>query len=259
MQTQTPAPTLQDKLRDPIWQSTTGLLALLLTVVSIWLAWTALNTKALNVEVISQTPLLTVQDEAAGRLQIAFDGKPVEDVTLSVIKVTNSGNAPILDTDFQRPLTLSFGETAEVLSAEVVEMIPPNIGASVKVVSNTAELNPILLNSGNTVTMKILLTRYNNNVTADARIVGVSQLYFQAKKHNFFIQIIVGFIVTAPFAFITYRVSNHLLKPYQSQSLWKSFILEVIIPTSIMAIVLLITYPLVRKIGTIILQSLPIS
>lgn len=138
-------------------------------------------------------------------------------------------------------------------------MGPPNIGASVKVVSNTAELQPVLLNSGDAVTMKILLTRYNNDVTADARIVGVSQLYFQAKQHNFFIQIVVALVVTSPFAFIINRISNHFLKRYTNQSFWKGVFIELIIPMTIMGTSLSILYPLMNKIWQIILQILPIS
>lgn len=207
------SPALQNKLRDPIWQFVIGILALALTFVG---TWRALNTKALSVEVVSETPLLTVQDEAAGRLQIAFEGKPVQDVILSIIKVSNTGDVPILVTDFQRPLTLSFGQNAEVLSAEVVEMTPPNIGASAKAVSNIVELSPVLLNSGDTATLKILLTKYENNVTVDARIVGVGQVVLNTIKSPTMWHYLIYFIGVIGLAIVTLFNVVRMLEYFRS-------------------------------------------
>jgi hypothetical protein len=41
--------------------------------------------KALSYDITSLTPLLSVKDEIKGKLEIYFDGKPVQDVRLVVL------------------------------------------------------------------------------------------------------------------------------------------------------------------------------
>lgn len=153
------------------WQGLGVLIAVLLTVGGLW--WQQ-SRKELSYEVVSQTSLVSLEDPAAQQLQVLFNGKPVADPTLIVLRVQNTGNVSIPKADYEQPLTFRFGEDVEVLTAEITTMTPPNLGASVNHSSNSITLSPLLLNSRDELRLKVLVTGANVNVDADARIIGVT-------------------------------------------------------------------------------------
>jgi hypothetical protein len=163
------------------WQGIGVLVAVLLFFGSLW--WTR-SIKAVSYEVVSQTPLVSLQDSAARQLQVLYNGQPVADVSLIVLRVQNTGNEPIPTVDYEKPITFQFGEGAQVLSAEITEMTPPNLGASVRLTPNSVELAPTLLNSEDTLLVKALISGSAIKVTADARIVGVRELLVRQVDPN---------------------------------------------------------------------------
>lgn len=183
---------MREKLRDPIWQFVGIIVGMAVAFLIFWLQQ---SRKELSYEIVSQTPLVSVQDEARSRLQISFDGKPVEDVTLIVLRLQNSGNVPITPADYIRPVTFNFGQSAAILSAEVTESVPSNIGASIKTVSDTVELAPVLMNGDDSMTLKVLLTRGDGTVSADARIVGVNQLLVRKTSTSSLAFYIISFFI----------------------------------------------------------------
>ena len=169
-------------LRDPFWQFIGAVLALIAIAVSVVLYLLQRKRKVLAYEIVSRTPLLSVKEEVKGRVQITFDGQPVSDATMVILKLLNSGNVPILPFDFLRPVNIGFGKDAQILSAEIIETNPDNIEASVEVGAQTLTLVPVLLNGGDSVTLKVLLTRFEGDVDVNGRIVGVKQI--QSVKEN---------------------------------------------------------------------------
>jgi len=163
-------------LRDQVWEFVGGVfLGLVAIVVSIFLWWTQRRRKALSYEIISRTSLLSIEDEIKGKLEIFFDGKPVQDVHLIVFKIVNSGNVPIVSTDYERPVSLTFGENPQILSAEVSETNPDNLRASVDIEATRVVLGRVLLNSGDSITLKFLVSQLGE-VSVDGRIVGVKEM-----------------------------------------------------------------------------------
>ena len=165
-----------DILRDPLWQFAGAILAVLAIAISIVLYRLQRQSKELIYEIVSSTPLLGIQEEVDKKLQILFDGTPVEDVHLVELSLMNSGNTPILVTDYERPISLSFAEETQVLTAEIVETNPESLHASAKVEGKIIAFEPVLLNQGDLIKTKMLLSKFDGQGAVDGRIVGVRDI-----------------------------------------------------------------------------------
>ena len=162
-------------LRDEVWQFIGAFFGLVAIIVTIVLYRTQRRRKALSYEIISRTPLLSIGDEIKGKLQILFDGKPVQDIHLIVLKIINSGNVPIVSTNYERPVNLSFGENSWILTAEVSETDPEDLRATVNIENAKVALEPVLLNGGDSITLKLLVSQLGE-INVDGRIVGVKDI-----------------------------------------------------------------------------------
>lgn len=125
--------------------------------------------KALTCDIVS-TPVFSFHQEMPGRIRVLFDDRPVNDVGLVIVKFTNSGSQTISTEDFQGCLSCCFTGSSEIISAEVQETLPPNLPVALEVDNGTTGANappsvkipPLLLNSGDFVALKILVTDFAN-------------------------------------------------------------------------------------------------
>ncbi len=187
-------------LRDPLWQFivtvSLAVLAILATVVvTVVVYLRQRQRKALEYQIVAVSPLVSVADEVKGKLQILFEGSPIQNAHLIVVKFVNTGNTPITESDFVAPLSLVFREDhlqtsdiggkqsnifiigrAKVLSAEVIETKPPNSQVSITAKDAAVIVRPSLLNPQDSITIKVLVTELEDMISVDARIVGVKQL-----------------------------------------------------------------------------------
>jgi hypothetical protein len=132
--------------------------------------------KSLAYEILANTSLISIRDEIKDELQILFRGKPAESLHLILVKIINNGNVPIVPTDHIRPLSLSLGGMAEIHAVEVIESHPEKLEASVQVNENEIVLEPLLLNNGDWITLKVLATGLTDTPHVSARIIGVQSV-----------------------------------------------------------------------------------
>jgi uncharacterized protein YjeT (DUF2065 family) len=132
--------------------------------------------KSLSYQIVSNTPLLSVEEEIKKDLVIRYRGKEVQKVDLVVVRIVNTGNLPIAAKDFDRPITLDLGEGAQILTAEISERKPDELQPSINVEQSKIKLEPILLNQGDAITFKMLVTGSTNKIKFDFRIVGVEKI-----------------------------------------------------------------------------------
>ena len=78
-----------DLLRDPLWQFVGVVLEIGASVVIYRLQ--KLN-KRLAYEIISRTTLLTVREELENKVQVLYDGSPVQSLTVFLVRVWNAGS-----------------------------------------------------------------------------------------------------------------------------------------------------------------------
>lgn len=144
--------TIIQALRDPLWTFVTvavGIITLIVIVIQ-------RHRKALSYEVLSRTPLLTREEEVAGKLQVLYDGEPVRGGALDRSRNRHTGNVPILPGEYVHPVALYFGRDAQVLSAEVLGTEPRDLEALLHMDGPRITLTPCLLNGGDVLVLKTM-------------------------------------------------------------------------------------------------------
>ena len=175
--------------RDPVWQFVGAILAIIAIVISIAIYYAQRKRKKLTYEIISKTSILSLAEEIEGKLKIIFEGEQVNQVHLLVIRLTNTGNTPITSKDYEREIKLLFGDTSKILTADVSETIPENLGATITKTEQEIILKPVLLNSGDAVTIKALISQFDGSVSIDGRVVGIKSI--EKRKDNSALSIIL--------------------------------------------------------------------
>lgn len=178
-------------LRDPLWQFVGIILTLIAIFVSILVYLKQRNRKELSYEIISRTSLLSREEEIGGALQVQYNGQPVKKVQLVEINFENTGNTPILVNEYERPISLDFGETSKVLTAEISKKFPENLSASLSIKDKNVIIDPLLLNSKESLTLKMLISN-GSKVSIDCRIVGISSIKEATESRNFLIPMFIG-------------------------------------------------------------------
>lgn len=167
--------TMHDTLRDPMWQFVGALAAIAALVVAIVAFIMQRRRKQLSYEIISNASVLTREESIAGKLEILFEQKPVKDVQLIEVKLVNSGSLPITAADYEQPVVLLLGD-ARVLAYEVTKTTPKTLKASFTLRDEGLSLTPLLLNTGDSVSIRLLVAGYDSAISVDGRIVGVSTI-----------------------------------------------------------------------------------
>ena len=160
-------------LRDPVWQFVLGSTAIFVTVIIFFFQQPR---KEISYEIIQQTPLFSVNEQVGGKIQVLFNGNPVEDVYLLVVKVYNSGNIPTVRTDFDEPMTIQLQKDTEIISTEVLQEEVSDIKADITFKENTITILPTLINSNESIKIKAIINRFRQGITINARIIGVGQI-----------------------------------------------------------------------------------
>jgi hypothetical protein len=163
-------------LRDPLWQFVGVVVALGAIAISIILYMKSRSRKSLAYSIVSITRLLSVKTEIKKDLQMFYKGKPIEQVHLVLVKIVNNGNLPVTANDFERPFSLQFKKNTQILNAEVANANPSSLQPSIKVEEQKIIVDPILLNSSDSVTLKLLVSKLTCDFDVDARVVGVREI-----------------------------------------------------------------------------------
>jgi hypothetical protein len=166
-----------DFLRDSIWQSIGALLAIIAIILTVIIYFLQKSKKALSYEILSETALLSVSKKVKDRIEILFEGEAVREVHLILIQISNTGNIPILPSDFLNNIKLSFNDDAKILSAEISDKNPQFTDAAISVVSQKELMvSPSLWNGGDTITVKLLVSEFNGDVKLSGRIIGIQDI-----------------------------------------------------------------------------------
>jgi hypothetical protein len=137
--------------------------------------------KRLRVEILSNSPLVSVNTAMAKEMQILYKGKPVQALSLILLKFANVGNEPIKESDYSEPIRILMSQSAGVGEVSVQESRPDGIRLIPTVIaSNEVELARVLFNPGDQAVLKILALNNDSTLKITARIVGISTLDIQS-------------------------------------------------------------------------------
>jgi len=70
--------------------------------------------RSLCYRVISETPLLRIEDEIKSDIKISYRNEKITDLHSLLVEISNNGNEPILKNDFKKPLTFEFNREAKI-------------------------------------------------------------------------------------------------------------------------------------------------
>ena len=168
------------KLRENIWQLIGAILAIIAIFATYDVFIRSKPNKELQIVVESTIPLIDVKPEAASDIQVLYKGQQIDNLVLLQLRVENSGNQPITESDYSRNILFSFPEDSEIVDVAIASSIPPNLDAIINTLTgNEAELKPILLNSEDSFIVRFILVTPDSNldeVNVDGRIVGVKNI-----------------------------------------------------------------------------------
>jgi len=162
-----------DLFRDPVWQFVGVVLGIGASVAIYRLQ--KLN-KRLYYEIISRTTLLTVREELENKVQVLYEGSPVQSLTVFLVRVWNAGSEPIKSSDFERPLSFAAVEPAQILTVVTTAVLPESLTPELFFEAHSLTVAPMLLNPGDSLTLKVLVKNASASLKPDARIVGVTRI-----------------------------------------------------------------------------------
>jgi hypothetical protein len=133
--------------------------------------------KAFAFKILIDTPLISHQEAAEGKVQIMFKGKEVKNVRLIEVELRSSGEKEITANDFDYPITLRFPDDAEVLEASVSEHFPAAFIPEIEINPTFVTLKPKVMNRGDRLKIKVLVTiQEDQKVKVQGHISGIPEL-----------------------------------------------------------------------------------
>jgi hypothetical protein len=163
-------------LKDPVWQFIgTSIIAI---AIALGVFFLQRQRKLLSYEIITENRLLTINEEILGNIKILYNEHPVKNISLLVIKVFNAGNIaiPIIDYENETPISLNLGALTKILSSAIIEVNPKHLPAKIEIKDNQILILPCLLNSTDSITLKLLLSDFKDEINFVSRISGVKNI-----------------------------------------------------------------------------------
>jgi hypothetical protein len=163
-------------LRDPIWQFIGAIVALVTVLISVAIYIAQRRRKDLSFEILANVPLLTVEEDSVGELQLLFREVPVKRTRLFLARIVNTGNVPVTGEDYDAPITLRFSDRVQVLSAVITEQSPRNLSVSAQTATTQVSFSKTLLNPGDSFSCRVLVSNYSKGFAIESRVAGVSEV-----------------------------------------------------------------------------------
>ena len=150
-------------LQSPIWNSIGAVAAVISIILAILLWWNQREIYELQLVVLANTSLVEVEDDFQDQIEVLYRGEAVNNLSLVQVRLENSGNQPVVATDYESPITLIFPEGSHVIEGSVTESFPENISVEAELSRNRATFEPILLNSQDRVILRFLVVNIPAN------------------------------------------------------------------------------------------------
>jgi hypothetical protein len=156
------------------------LLALLTILVMVMLHIRSKRKKKLICKLFPSLSLVDVRTEVKDKIKIYYNDDLVENLSMTKVKIRNTGNLSIRKEDIIKPLEFNFGEKLSVIDSSVIDTEPE--GITVNLESNNEKNNLIrcffdLLNPDDEFTLQFVCLGESKelpNITA--RIEGIKQI-----------------------------------------------------------------------------------
>ena len=132
--------------------------------------------KIISYQVVSNAPITTLNKTLQNTVTIQINGKPVNNARQVVLTLRNQGNVAVKPNDYDKPLKFAF-TGSKVVGTDILDTVPPELKNSidhstyVQIGADSAELEKILLNPKDSITLTILLEGDYNQLDVAGRII----------------------------------------------------------------------------------------
>ncbi|MPR35137.1 hypothetical protein [Salmonirosea aquatica] len=153
------------------------------TLLAFWIYKKQSFKKELSYFVKDKISLININSEYRNRFKIQFDSKIINDLSLITIEIINTGNQPILKSDFENDieldLTQPLNKKIDILSYEIIDRSPINISNSLIKKHEKLYISAALLNPKDNFKIQ-LLTDFEEiasiSIKINSRISGINQI-----------------------------------------------------------------------------------
>lgn len=159
-----------------------------------------LKRKGFSYYIESANSVVRVEEGISDKVEVLYEGNKVENVSLIVMTLRNSGNQTIEFDDFINDVTFNFGEKARFLSLSVVETEPSSLYPVFQHTQGMPFLVPLLLNRGDNFIVNFLVSGWDPDaLKVRGRIKGVSDIKRESERSGLnqalFISTIISFVM----------------------------------------------------------------
>ncbi|TAA11979.1 hypothetical protein EA658_12535 [Pseudoxanthomonas winnipegensis] len=197
-------------LRDPLWQFIGAVLALAGIVAAILIFIMQREVRELSAGFLVKKHLISVSDSVSDRISIRLDGRDIENLKIYSYGFKNSGNVEIRPNDFEKSVSLTIGDGAEIVEFSVAKVNPPALDPIVSGDKSKILIDPLLLNPGDYFVVDVLATGASSTLNVDCRVAGISSLqkinsgvrYTSDRTTNLIYNLIVSCVVGAAMYFV---------------------------------------------------------
>lgn len=151
-----------------------GLLTLLATIAAPLLSARRERPKRALAYEANVFPLAVAQPKEMTPIVMSIGDRTVDDPCLVTLRLRNSGNTPILPTDFDGPIEVVFEDSGALLEVNLDEAEPSHLAPLITTDEQTVLIEPLLLNPRDGFVLTMLSDRATEPMVR-ARIAGIAQ------------------------------------------------------------------------------------
>jgi hypothetical protein len=168
-----------DKNPWPIVSVAVSLIAIIITII---LNLTARSEKELQVQILSNTSLISINPDISSNTQVYFNHEPVQSLSLILLKFINIGNEPIIESDYSQPIRILISPNANISEVSIQESKPEGINFTPTIkANNEVEIERVLMNPNDQVVLKIIAMNNDDTLEISGRIVGIKEIEIVAE------------------------------------------------------------------------------
>ncbi|WP_133510847.1 hypothetical protein [Candidatus Thiosymbion oneisti] len=143
--------------------------------------------KSLDVEEQYESELLRTKD-IPKKLQISYDGEPIDNFVILGLRVHNRGSVPIEPKDYAEPILITLKGIKKIISAEIKNADPSGLDVDTQIVNNSIELEKELLNPTDSYIIEIgAIPEQNEKIEVDkigGRISGIKEIRYRSRQFD---------------------------------------------------------------------------
>ena len=138
----------------------------------------------MSYSIISKIDLLTKNEKITGKVQVVYEGTEVDNIQVLTLKLFNGGNKAIVKSDFDGPIRIEFKNGVKILSTESLSIKPDNLELTFVGYETYILIEPLLLNSKDSMTFKFIGDGKFELLSIAGRIKDINSIKYEPNKDS---------------------------------------------------------------------------